>query len=196
MEAVEKLKHDLTVLEAMAGAMDDYLRSEILFYPLRRGDLPQLTLGGYLMRQHRLLALRDLLNMQEQARLHEAINTFNEALQEKVVRFERKAHDELQARLRQWREYLQEVKQGQNIAYYDSAVDTRAMIKALIDQLRVPPYELDEEVPRAVGRLDRELSRIWDRGDFVWPTEWQPAYPRDSYWWLYGHPRPPKDKQQ
>ena len=193
MEAVEKLKHDLTVLEAMAGSMDDYLRSDVLFYPLRRGDLPQLTLGGYLMRQHRLLALRDLLNMQEQARLHEAINTFNAALEEKVVRFERKAHEELQARLRQWREYLQEVKQGRSIAYYDSAVDTRAMIKALIDQLRVAPYELDEKMPQQVARLDRELSRVWERGDFVWPTAWQPAYPRESYWWLYGHPREEED---
>ena len=189
MEAVEKLKHDLTVLEAMAEAMDEYLRSDVLFYPLGRSDLPQLTLGGYLMRQQRLLALRDLLDMEEQRRLHEAINTYNEALREKVVRFERKAHDELLARLRQWREYLQEVKQGQNIAYYDSAVDTRAMIKALVDQLRVPPYQLEEDLPAEVGRVDRELSRVWNRGDFVWPPEWQPAYPRESHWWLYGHPR-------
>ena len=189
MEGIAKLKQDLVVLEVMAGLMDEYLRSDVLFYPTSRADLPKVTLGGYLMRQHRLLQLRDLLDMHEQSRLHESISQYNSALEEKVVRFETKAHTELEARVRQWQEYLSEVKRGVNIAYYESAVDTRAMLEALIAQLRVPPYELDEEIPRNLALLDRELSRVWERGDFVWPREWKPAYPRDEYWWLYGHPR-------
>lgn len=189
MEGIEKLKQDLVVLETMAGLMEEYLRSDVLFYPTPRSDLPKVTLGGYLMRQYRLLQLRDLLDMEEQSRLHEAIGQYNSALDEKVVRFETKAHTELEARLRQWQEYLREVKRGVNIAYYESAVDTRAMIEALIAQLRVSPYELDEEMPRDLALLDRELSRIWERGEFIWPREWKPAYPREEYWWLYGHPR-------
>ena len=189
MEGIEKLKQDLVVLEVMAALMDEYLRSDVLFYPTSRADLPKVTLGGYLMRQYRLLQLRDLLDMEEQSRLHEAIGQYNGALEEKVVRFETRAHTELEARVRQWQEYLSEVKRGVNIAYYESAVDTRAMLDALIAQLRVPPYELDEEIPRNLALLDRELSRVWERGDFVWPREWKPAYPRDEYWWLYGHPR-------
>jgi len=191
MEGIEKLKQDLVVLEVMAGLSDEYLRSDVLFYPTSRTDLPKVTLGGYLMRQYRLLQLRDLLDMEEQSRLHDAISQYNSALDEKVVRFETKAHTELEARLRQWQEYLREVKRGVNIAYYESAVDTRAMIEALIAQLRVPPYELDEEIPRNLALLDRELSRVWERGEFVWPREWKPAYPQDEYWWLYGHPRKP-----
>ncbi len=189
MEGIEKLKRDLEVLEMMAGLIDEYLRSDVLFYPSSRTDLPKVTLGGYLMRQYRLLQLRDLLDMEEQSRLHDAIGQYNSALEEKIVRFETKAHAELEARLRQWQEYLSEAKRGVNIAYYESAVDTRAMIEALVAQLRVPPYELDEEIPRSLALLDRELSRVWERGEFVWPREWKPAYPRDEYWWLYGHPR-------
>jgi len=189
MEGIEKLKRDLVVLEVMAGLIDEYLLSDVLFYPTSRTDLPKVTLGGYLMRQHRLLQLRDLLDMEEQSRLHDAISQYNGALEEKVVRFEAKAHTELDARLRQWQEYLREVKRGVNVAYYESAVDTRAMIEALIAQMRIPPYELDEEIPRNLALLDRELSRVWERGDFIWPREWKPAYPREEYWWLYGHPR-------
>ena len=189
MEGIEKLKQDLVVLEMMAGLMDEYLTSDVLFYPASRGDLPKVTLGGYLMRQYRLLQLRDLLDMEEQSRLHQAISQYNSALDEKVVRFETKAHTELEARLRQWQEYLREVKRGVNIAYYESAVDTRAMIDALVAQLRIPPYELDEEIPRNLALLDRELSRVWERGEFIWPREWKPAYPREEFWWLYGHPR-------
>lgn len=189
MEAVEKLRRNLITLEAMAAEMDEYLRSDVLFWPMRKGDLPRLTLGGYLMREHRLLQLRDLLNMQEQERLHKAINQYHQALEEKVVRLENKAHEELEARLRQWQEYLREAKRGASIDYYESSVDTRGMIEALVTQLRVPPYELEDEVPQKVALLDRELRRIWDPGDFIWPQEWQAAYPRDRYWWLYGHPR-------
>lgn len=189
MEGTEKLKQDLVVMEVMAGVVDDYLRSDVLFYPTSRPDLPKVTLGGYLMRQHRLLQLRDLLDMEEQTRLHEAIGHYNGALEEKIVRFETKAHNELEARLRQWQEYLSEVKRGVNVAYYESAVDTRVMIAALIAQLHIPPYELNQEIPRSLALLDRELSRVWERGDFAWPGEWKPAYPRDEYWWLYGQPR-------
>lgn len=189
MDGNEKLERDLDVLEAMAAEMDEYLRSDVLFWPLRGSDLPRLTLGGYLMRQHRLLALRDLLSLEEQERLHHAASQYLEALEEKVVRLEQKAHAELEARLRQWREYLRDVKNGAGAAYYPSAVDTRAMIRGVVNQLRVNPYHLEEKVPGQIALLDRELSRYWEPGDFVWPTEWRPAYPRDEYWWLYGRPR-------
>ncbi|NLF65590.1 MAG: hypothetical protein GX579_13425 [Chloroflexi bacterium] len=189
MDGSEKLARDLVVLEAMAAEMDEYLRRDVLFWPLRGSDLPRLTLGGYLMRQHRLLQLRDLLSMAEQERLHAAIKRYHEGQEEKIVRLEKKAHEELEARIRQWREYLNEVKGGSSVAYYPSAVDTRAMIRALVNQLRISPYQLNEEVPSQIALLDRELSRIWESGDFVWPFDWQPAYPREEYWWLYGRPR-------
>lgn len=189
MDGSEKLARDLVVLEAMAAEMDEYLRRDVLFWPLRGSDLPRLTLGGFLMRQHRLLQLRDLLSMAEQERLHAAIKRYHEAQEEKIVRLEKKAHEELEARIRQWREYLNEVKGGSSVAYYPSAVDTRAMIRALVNQLRISPYQLNEEVPSQIALLDRELSRIWESGDFVWPFDWQPAYPREEYWWLYGRPR-------
>jgi hypothetical protein len=189
MDGSEKLARDLVVLEAMAAEMDEYLRRDVLFWPLRGSDLPRLTLGGYLMRQHRLLQLRDLLSMAEQERLHAAIKRYHEGQEEKIVRLEKKAHEELEARIRQWREYLNEVKGGSSAAYYPSAVDTRAMIRALVNQLRISPYQLNEEVPSQIALLDRELSRIWESGDFVWPFDWQPAYPREEYWWLYGRPR-------
>lgn len=192
MEGTEKLQNDLAALEAMAAEMDDYLQSDVLFWPMAQGDLPRLTLGGYLMRQHRLLELRDLLSMQQQDRLHKAINQYHKALEEKVVRFEEKAHEELAARLRQWQAYLGEARQGTGVAYYESAVEPRVMGQALIAQLRVQPYQLQSELAQRVAMLDRELRQIWEPGEFIWPEEWKPAYPREKFWWLYGHPRKKK----
>lgn len=190
-EATDMLKKDLVILEAMAAEMDEYLRYDNLFWPLSDSTLPRLTLGGYLMRQHRLLALRKMLDEEEKARLNAAEEQFNAALVEKVVAFENKAHEELRARLRQWNEYLRELQQVSLAAgdYYASAVETRAMIAALLNKLETRPYKLDRRVFNEVAAYDRVLANYWEAGDLIWPEDWAAAYPRQRYWWLYGRPR-------
>lgn len=185
----EKLERDLVILTVMAEAMDDYLKSDILFGKMPDGSMPMLTLGGYLMRQHRLLALIDQLSAPEQMQLEQAIRLFNLALVEKIVRFETKAHKELEARLRQLDEYLRDLqnKKGGGIRY-ETAVEPRLMISVLMDKLQMPPYHLDERIVQRTDLFDRNLRRRWAPGDFIWPEEWQPAYPQLLYWWLYGRP--------
>ncbi|MGD2077506.1 MAG: hypothetical protein PVH18_03935 [Chloroflexota bacterium] len=190
-EENNKLRQDLKVLEAMAADMDDYLRNDNLFWPMGDSSLPQLTLGGYLMRQHRLLALRQQLSDADQQRLDAAETQFKEALVEKVVAFETRAHEEIRARIRQWNEYLKELHDRSTASgdYYGSAVETRAMLAALLNKLETPPYKLDRRVLNELGSLDRVLANYWVSGDFIWPESWMKAYPRQQYWWLYGHPR-------
>ncbi|MBP8950218.1 MAG: hypothetical protein KBG73_15350 [Candidatus Promineofilum sp.] len=191
----ERLAQDVTTLGAMAGQMADYLDSEILFWPLGRGDMPMLTLGGYLLREHRLLALPQLLTPEQRTQVDAAIFQFNQALANRVVRFEAKAQHELEARLRQWTETLREMEHGtlQRSSNYATVVETRAMIHALLDRLSMPPYRPDARSGQQVALLDTRLQGRWQPGEFAWPAEWQPAYPRGEYWWLYGAPRVSKD---
>ena len=188
-DGVTKLQHDLRILEAMAAEMPDYLRSEVLFWPMVPSGLPKLTLGGYLMRQHRLLALQDLLNEEEKGQLDTAVLTFNITTHEKIVRVEERSHTELEARIRQWAEALKEFKGVSSLSYYRTAVDTRLMIALLVNKLQTSPFQLNPRLPPQVQLLDRNLSNKWQSGDFIWSPEWQPAYPRTDYWWLYGRPR-------
>jgi hypothetical protein len=190
-EAVEKLRKDLTVLEAMADEMEDYLISDVLYWPLMKGNLPRLTLGAYLMRQHRLTGLRHLLDEGELDRLNAAVGKFNLALVEKVVRFEEHAHQELRARLRQWGEFLKDLggESDTSAAYYAASVETRAIIAALAARMKMPPYELDDNIDQQIRVYDSALRRQWMHGEFVWPVEWRGAYPTTDYWWLYGRPR-------
>jgi hypothetical protein len=123
--------------------------------------------------------------------LETAIGTFNETLVEKIVRFEERAHEELHARLRQWGEYLKELN-DESLGmsdYFSSHVQTRAMITGLIHKLEGRPYELDKRVIEQLEVYDNVLRNFWEPGDFTWPNEWQPAYPKPEYWWLYGQPR-------
>jgi multidrug efflux pump subunit AcrA (membrane-fusion protein) len=190
-EETNKLRQDLRILEAMAAEMDEYLRNDNLFWPLGDSSLPRLTLGGYLMRQHRLDALRQQLDQADQDRLDAAEAQFNAALVEKVVAFEKRAHEDIRARLRQWNEYLKDLRDPSLAAgdYYSSAVETRAMLAALLNMLEQPPYQLDRRVLNELASFDRVLTNYWESGDFIWPEEWASAYPRQRYWWLYGRPR-------
>lgn len=188
--AQEKLLSDLHILETMACEMDAYLNQDVLFWRMTFGDLPMLTIGGYLLRQQRLQALAFLLGEEEQRRLQTAVNQFNATLQEKIVRFEQKAYAELEARIRQWRNYLNEAEWKRNPKYnsYATAVEARLMLALLTQKLQEQPYQLPQDVPPRIDQLDALLRGQWQMAEFVWFVEWQPAYPRERYWWLYGRP--------
>lgn len=189
-QAVDKLRRDLAILAAMAKGMDGYLHSEALFGEIGVGGMPMLTLGGYLMREHRLYLLRDLLPPEERQTLEEAMIAFNSTLVEKVVRFEERAHRELAARIRQMEAYLRDVENKQGgVSNYATAVEPRAMITALSDKLTLAPYRLNPRIHEQVELLDKNLRRHWRPGEFIWPDGWQPAYPQEEFWWLYGQPK-------
>lgn len=183
----QKLVRDLEILEAMASGMDKYLLSKTMFQTLQMG-MPQLTLGGYLMRQHRLLTLAgELLNGAERGRLDEAVAQYKQALIGKQARFEEKGGREIRSRLRQWDDFLRQMEgdPAEAAAFYHARVEVRAMLAALIEALPAPAASS----LKALDRLDEKLNQLWQPGQFVWPEEWQPAYPKDSFWWLYGSPR-------
>jgi hypothetical protein len=185
----EKLGRDLDIAEAMALEMGEYLDSDVLFWPMaQHATMPALTLGGYLMREQRLLALADQLSEVDRERLTTTIQRFNEALANRVVRFETKGNAELEARLRQWQEYLRDLDRGMadKTSNYSTAVETRAMIDALIKRLEMPPYQLTKRSLDHLAVLDTTLRDRWRPGDFVWPDGWQAAYPPREDWWLYG----------
>ena len=183
----QKLVKDLEILEAMAASMDNYLLSKTMFHTLHMG-MPQLTLGGYLMRQHRLLALAgELLNEVERGRLDEAVAQFKQALMGKQARLEEKGQREIQSRLRQWDDFLRQVEgdPAEAAAFYHTRVEVRAMLASLVEALPAP----EDASLKALDQLDEKLRQSWQPGQFVWPADWQPAYPINTFWWLYGKPR-------
>lgn len=188
-EGTEKLQEDLGVLEAMVAEMADYLQSDVLFWPMVPTGMPKLTLGGYLMRVQRLQALANLLSEADRKRVETAVNAFNDLTQEKVVRLEERAHTELEARIRQWGEALNEFKGETSLSYYRTAVEARLMIELLVHKLQSFPFQLNPRIMSQVKLLDLNLSNKWQRGDFIWSEEWQPAYPQSEFWWLYGRPK-------
>ena len=94
-QGLRELRRDLAIIKAMVDDMEDYLNSDVLFWPMQEASYPRLTLGGYLMREYRLLALQDLLNKAERSQLHAIVDRFLEISADGVVRLEQKASQEL-----------------------------------------------------------------------------------------------------
>ncbi len=183
-------ERDLYTLETMVAHLPDYLISDSTAWGIYKHDIPKLTIGGCLMRQHRLSAMQALLSPQQQERLHNTISTLNEILANNVVRFEQKSHQELHARLGEWMHCLRHLSKhiDEDGCYYGDKVDIRVVISALIYQMQQDPFKLEEQITTQVQTLDNNLKTRWQSGEFVWIQEWQGAYPANEYWYLYGFP--------
>jgi hypothetical protein len=189
------LLYDLLILEEMAANMDAYLVSDAREWTIPRSNMPKLTIGGYLMRQQRLLALEDRLLDEDPERLRAAIKLFDDALIEKIVRFETRAHQELHSRIGEWVNYLRDLgsQASSEVNYYAGIVDTRVVIASLIDQLQKRPYKLEKGVLAEIHSLDENLRGRLLEHEFIWDMVWKPAYPQEKQWWLYGCPKRAKE---
>lgn len=190
-EARQTVQRDLEILEMMVAEIDEYLMSEATHWMMKKGDMPKLTIGGCLMRCHRLPIVRSQLDVTAQKRLDQAQQSFSDALTEKIVHCEKRMHQELNARLSDWSHYLGHMTSriATDVEHYANVVDTRVVMAAIIDELQKPAYQFKARVLEDVTTLDNNLHGRWQIGEFVWPAVWQPAYPPETYWWLYGRPK-------
>jgi len=188
---IMKLKKNLDILIAMIEELANYMNSGALYWPMFKADYPSMTLGGLLMRKRRLQILADLLSEAEQVKLTHIITQFKEMTYDKTALLEEKGTKELHTRTTQWKEHLQEYWDSEVIAqhYYATDVEVRTIITDLIFMLDTDPYQLDAKLVSQVDSLDDELMSNWQDGEFIWPTEWIPAYGKGDYWWLYGMPQ-------
>jgi hypothetical protein len=190
-ETNQILAQDLTILEAMVDDMSAYLASDATHWPMSGDNMPKLTIGGCLMRQERLQQLRSQISFADQARLDKSMDDFNASLENQIVRFEKRAHDELHTRLREWTTYLRDAtsKKAKTREHYANVVDTRIVISALMNKLSQPPYQLNERLAQDVAQMDARLKGQWQTNEFILDKVWEEAYDPAEYWWLYGCPK-------
>ncbi|MCA9932292.1 MAG: hypothetical protein KC415_00100, partial [Anaerolineales bacterium] len=152
---------------------------------------PKLTIGGCLMRQHRLGQLHHRLPPVLQERLQAATQKLGDLMSSNVVRFEQKTHQELHARLSEWMKCLGSLsRQAEDEGcFYADKVDARVVITAMIDQMQQTPFRLEQQVLNELKILDSNLQQRWNSGDFMWLSVWEEAYPAKKYWYLHGKPQ-------
>ncbi len=170
-------EYERLYLEASFEVLEDYLRSETLYWPLNikqpknEPPYPQLTPGNILLFLRRLQALGASSRFQQRL---EAIKA------QWGAHWAQKAEREIQARLRQWEQYLQDTTE--RAPYYHYKVRERVIIQLLIEDLGdVPPASASR-----LQALDNLLKQSFVPGAFIWEAPFQAVFPRETYWFLYG----------
>ncbi|MEP7288831.1 MAG: hypothetical protein ABI947_24020 [Chloroflexota bacterium] len=179
------LDRDLRTAKEMAAGLTPYIYEDEL-YGLMPGDLPKLTVGGLMMRLHRLTAISGELSPAQQEVLRTAQEKLDAVRRDWMVAYEGKLQREFSARITSISQFLSECSDSpHNCADgYPSTAEKRAIAEALNDEaLRLNIMVSD--VKGALLSIDNKLHRYTHEGDFIWDARLKPAYPPEKYWFLY-----------
>jgi hypothetical protein len=185
-------ENDLRFAEAMVADLKPYLLSDTLYWTLDQSGatgrpFPKGTLGGLLLRLHRLKALIAGLTPDQARRLELIQREADEQLDRWRVQTEQKALREMKARLGLWAAYLDECERDlSNENYrveYPTQVVNRTILAFLADVVGRAIH--GTSISTRIILLDQRLGNITSEGDFAWDEVLIPAFPRDAFWWLY-----------
>ncbi len=161
---------DLLYLQTSLPELKNYLFSDILYYPLDK-KLPRLTIGGILLSQRRLGDAKTATNLTQ--KLATVKSAWRAAWTKKATR-------ELDARLRLWRNYLNDYRNNpeEYAADYPREIRWRVMIELLSSEV--------DKIPAEIAALDQLLRTKFISGEFTWGKSLKKQFPEDKFWFLYG----------
>ncbi|GAB4574991.1 MAG: hypothetical protein Kow0077_24290 [Anaerolineae bacterium] len=187
------ISRDLYILQAMVEPFEAYLISNELFWPLYgnlREGMPRLTIGGYLLRRHRLTALRDLMDADQQSALDAALATLEGIKAEWTLHYFQKLEQDWHMRLHLLQEFLrdcQEIHRGDCFESWPPHAEHRTVAHHLLAEWQDHTSDLKTQKAE-LHRIDNGLRQhllSGETGHFLWSAALQPAYPRETFWWLW-----------
>ncbi len=183
------ISYDIRYLEAALDVLEDFLKSPEIYWnlsvapPPGEPPYPQLSLGNVLLAMQRLQ--RPLTSGEEEA-LRESFQDTLERLRQKYrALWEQKAVKEAQMRARLWAQYVAELaKEEAAKAYYTAEVRNRVILELLRQEADLP-----QAIETLRAHADRRLQSRFEPGEFIWNEALAPAFPPQTFWYLYGQPR-------
>jgi hypothetical protein len=188
-----ELRHDLAVVEAMAAELEPYLKSDTLFWQLSPArpivpTAPLLTIGGLVLRLHRLAGQAAALTPEQRARLAAAQESFHQTITAWKAHAAARMARELDARLNSWSWFVEDCRAQKRscISHYPTEAELRTLIALLLEE--AAGYEDVSDQRDRLAQLDARFRQWFEPGGFVWRPALAPVYPRARFWWLYGRP--------
>ncbi len=188
------LERDLDELQRMTERLQEYILGDQLYLSIGagfiRGDsMPQMTLGATLLRRRRLASLRARLDAGQAARLEAALAEHDSSQREWTLHYEKKLRGEAPARLKLMRAFFLDCQQNPHDC--GGAYPVEALRRTIVQEilLAMAEFQYDAEELRTAAQInDRALRPLLDACDFIWSPLLEKAYPRATFWWLYGRP--------
>jgi len=189
MEMQYNLSQDLREAQYMASALEPYVRQDELYFNLG-GGLPSMTLGGFLLRSRRLHLFQDRLKPDEVIILYDIEDAHREALQEWHYHYTKKLVTEAASRLDVIEYYLTECEENRADCRdnYNPEALRRTLVQELLHAINHLDIEDQSVIERKASDVDERLRPMLEPTEFLWDKDLKPAYPANTFWWLYGQP--------
>ncbi|NJL92292.1 MAG: hypothetical protein HC915_00510 [Anaerolineae bacterium] len=180
---------DLKLLDAMLASLDGYLRGSDL-YGATAPNLPRMTLGSLRFTLHRLEALPGLLSTAQQSQVQAARQEYERICNAWRVHYEEKLTREKHARLRDLRNFVEELRQNPRRGADYLGLELRH--RSVLEHVRADARDLklwDQEEETELNQRDQQLRSYLNTNisEFQWDADLAPAYPPEVFWWLH-HP--------
>jgi hypothetical protein len=181
-------RYQLDFIQAGIDQLTDYLFSDLIYWPIGIRAVsgypayPQLTLGTLILFLHQAEALST--GSKSKSELSKSKNDLELIRRRWQVHWRRKAGAEFKARIKLWRDFLQEYRKDPEGNYdrYEYEVTRRVMLEWLNQEatdLKKPELEMLES-------LDLLLKSLIFRGDYIWDQNVKSEFPEEVFWYLYG----------
>jgi hypothetical protein len=185
------IEYDLKYIQAGLVDLEGYLLSKELYWPVGatapagETHYPRLTLGNLLLARARLSGRE--LSPEQSSEFERLDQLLQETRQNWKVAWEQKAAKEFSARLRLWRDFINDYRKQpkSNLDRYAYEVNRRVTLQLLTPETAEVP---DEETELLNG-LDELLRAVFIPGEFVWDGDLKVSFPKNIFWYLYGMPK-------
>jgi len=180
------MQDDWLFLWAAADELEVYLLSSVIFWPLETkkgktkiGLLPPLTLGNVCLARRRLSVSTQLIAQRE---VQDCLQKIDDLCSRWRSTWARKAEHEYSERLRLWMNYCNDKLAGETSAVeYSNTVRQRVILELLGDEI----LKIDEHEENQLTQLDGMVRVSTSEGEFIWDSQYIPAFPKDRFWFLY-----------
>jgi hypothetical protein len=165
---------DVRLVHAASEELEPYLRSKVLYWRISGCNLP-LTPGNLLLGMRKSQDLSNSPDTSCCSQIYDIIKSHQSGWMEKLKR-------EAKARLSQWENTLQDYKdEGITYSGYSYQVRVRVILELLCQELQFPDISLENKLEK----MDDELRRMIEPGDFIWDIALKNSFPADGFWLLY-----------
>lgn len=184
-------EYEVRFLEAAIPLLEHYIMSSEMYWaigvhaPAGNPPYPQLTLGAVLLFHARAEARAQTADQQAVlARLSEQLDALRFHWR---TAWSKKAAHEFEARLRLWRNFLEEYRENHRANFDRFKYEVRRRVQ--LHMLAEETTEIPQADHALLQGLDNVLKALFIPGPFIWDDELASSFPPDPYWYLYGKPR-------
>jgi hypothetical protein len=179
--------YDLEFLKTASQQLEKYLLSDVLYWPLGISHppcfppYPRLTIGGILLTQSRASITCE--TSEEKKQLNKTEDDIKNLRSLWSVYWDKKGQREFNARLTIWSNFLDDYQENPNDQFDRYSYESRHRVQL---ELLKKDISIQNDLLKLLAALELILKAYFKPGEFIWKKTLMPAFPPESYWFLYG----------